>query len=67
MDKEQQNRFKRAVERKAQESENASEASEHGARRPEGDRDSASRVQDVTSVRERSTRHKKVTAEKWNQ
>jgi hypothetical protein len=74
MDEEQQRRFKQAVERKAQQSEDASHATDQGraAERAgvRGDQESlrsASQVQDEMSPREKNTRHKKVTADKWNQ
>ena len=74
MEPEQQERFKQAVERKARESEAASRAPQHDGPgsegRVEGDQDSLrspSQPQDTFSTRDKNTRHKKVTADKWNQ
>lgn len=74
MDREQDRRFRKAVERKMQESEAASKAT----RRTPGGDDAAiqgdqegllspAQTQDTVSPRDKSTRHKKVTADKWNQ
>ena len=74
MDEDQQQRFKEAVERKAEQSEAASRATQHGRRGEaggvQGDQESLrspSQPQDTFSVRDKNTRHKKVTADKWNQ
>jgi len=74
MDKEQDRRFRKAVERKMQESEAASRATQQGpagdAGGIEGDQESLrspSQPQDTFSPRDKNTRHKKVTADKWNQ
>jgi hypothetical protein len=71
---EQQERFKQAVERKARESEAASRAPQHDGPGGGGvvaeDQESlrsASQPQDTFSPREKNTRSKKVTADKWNQ
>jgi hypothetical protein len=66
MDTEQQERFREAVERKAQEAEDASRAKE----RPTGDNPGpihGDQAPDVPSEREKSSRHGQVTADKWNQ
>ena len=74
MDKEQQERFKQAVERKKAQAKAASQRP-----RPEGpppddpaieiqpDLVAHERPPDELSPREKSTRHRKVTADKWNQ
>jgi hypothetical protein len=74
MEPEQQERFKQAVERKARESEAASRAPQHDGPDSEGgvegDQESLrspSQPQDAFSTRDKNTRHKKVTADKWNQ
>jgi hypothetical protein len=73
MDDEQQQRFAEAVERKARQSEQASRATGHGPPDEagvEGDQESLrspAQPQDTFSPRDKSTRHKKVTADKWNQ
>ena len=74
MDEEQQERFKDAVERKARASEEASRATQQGPPGSEGsvqgdqeDLTSPSQPQDTASPRAKNTRHKKVTADKWNQ
>jgi len=74
MTKEQQDeRFREAVERKKQESKEASEQtadSPAGSSPVEGDQPdltSPARTQDEYSTRAKGTRHKKVTADKWNQ
>ena len=74
MEREQQERFKEAVERKARAAEEASRATQDTAPGNEGgiegDQESlrsAAQPQDTFSVRDKSTRHKKVTADKWNQ
>jgi hypothetical protein len=73
MDDEQQQRFAEAVERKARESERRSRATQHGPPGDagvEGDQEnlrSPAQPQDTFSPREKSTAHKKVTADKWNQ
>jgi hypothetical protein len=75
MDEEQRKRFKRAVDRKAAESEAASRAtrdsaSPAGASGVQGDQaglQGAAESQDSFSEREKASRHGKVTADKWNQ
>ena len=74
MEREQQKRFKEAVERKARASEAASQATRHGAPGSEdeiqGDQESLrspSQPQETLSARDKNTRHKKMTADKWNQ
>jgi hypothetical protein len=75
VDQEQQERFKDAVERKARASEAASRSTQHGSPGNEdgaiqGDQESLrspSQPQDTFSAREKNTRHRKVTADKWNQ
>jgi hypothetical protein len=66
MEPEQQERFRKAVERKAEEAEAASRAKE----RPGGENPGAidgEHTPDVPSEREKSSRHGQVTADKWNQ
>jgi hypothetical protein len=75
MDPEEQKRFKAAVDRKARASEEASRTTQHGAPGDEaggieGDQESLrspSQPQDTFSPRDKNTRHRKVTADKWNQ
>ena len=74
MDEQQQKRFKRAVERKAEQAEAASQATaEHSpaeAAAVGGDQHDLiadNQPQDTRSVRDKNTRHRKVTADKWNQ
>jgi len=75
MDKEQRARFKDAVERKARDAEAASRETGEGAPGTEsggvqGDQESlrsSSQPQDTLSARDKNTRHRKVTADKWNQ
>jgi hypothetical protein len=75
MDKEQQDRMKDAVDRKARAAEAASRETGEGAPGTEsggvqGDQESLrspSQPQDTLSVRDKNTRHGKVTADKWNQ
>jgi hypothetical protein len=73
MDSEQDRRFREAVERKKQESETASAAgrqnpaADAGVQGDQEDLRSPSQPQDTFSVREKNSRHKKVTADKWNQ
>jgi hypothetical protein len=74
MDDEQQERFARAVDRKKDEARTASQAApgpgDHGGKAsgPEQpELDEPGRPQDVRSTRDTSTRHGKVTADKWNQ
>ena len=75
MDQEQQQRFKDAVERMARASETASRSTQHGSPGSEdggiqGDQESLrspSQPQERLSPREKNTRHRKVTADKWNQ
>jgi hypothetical protein len=65
MEPEQQERFRQAVERKAQDAEAASRAKERPTGENPGpiDGDQA----DAPSEREKSSRHGQVTADKWNQ
>jgi hypothetical protein len=75
MDQEQQDRLKDAVDRKARAAEAASR--ETGKDSPggeaggiQGDQESLrspSQPQDTLSPRDKNTRHRKVTADKWNQ
>jgi hypothetical protein len=74
VEKDQQERFKEAVERKARASDEAARATPHGspgeASGIDGDQEnlhSASQPQDTVSARDKNTRHRKVTADKWNQ
>lgn len=75
MDSQEQERFKEAVERKARASEEASRETGEGAPGGEaggiqGDQESLrepGQPQDTFSTRDKSTRHRKVTADKWNQ
>jgi hypothetical protein len=74
VEKEQQERFKEAVERKARASDEAARATAHGssddASEIDGDQEnlrSPSQPQDTFSARDKNTRHRKVTADKWNQ
>ena len=75
MDKEQQDRFKEAVERKARSAEEASRETGEGSPGSEsggieGDQESLrspSQPQATFSVHDKNTRHRKVTADKWNQ
>jgi hypothetical protein len=75
MDKEQQDRFKDAVERKVRDAEAASHETGEGSPGSEsggiqGDQESLrspSQPQDTLSARDKNTRHRKVTADKWNQ
>jgi hypothetical protein len=74
MDRTQNQRFRDAVERKRSDSDAAARATRSGRpveqRGVGGDQDSlrsASQPQDTFSSREKNTRHKKVTADKWNQ
>jgi hypothetical protein len=75
MDPQEQERFKEAVERKAQAAEAASRETREGAPGSEaggiqGDQESLrdpAQPQDTLSPRDKSTRHRKVTADKWNQ
>ena len=75
MEKEQQEAFKEAVERKAREAEAASHASpQHGGQDEDaaiqGDQDSLrspGRSQDTLSARDKNSGHGKKTADKWNQ
>jgi hypothetical protein len=70
---EQDERFREAVERKKQESKEASEQtadSTRGSSGIEGDQPdltSPARPQDEYSTRAKGSQHKKVTADKWNQ
>ena len=75
MDHEQQDRFKDAVERKARDAETASRETREGWPGSEsggiqGDQESLrspSQPQDTLSARDKNTRHRKVTADRWNQ
>jgi hypothetical protein len=75
MEKEQQERLKEAVERKARDAEAASHAApRHGAPDEDaavrGDQDSLrspGRSQDAFSTRDKNSGHGKKTADKWNQ
>jgi hypothetical protein len=74
MDQEQDKHFRDAVERKKRESEAAARAPRQGPAGSEGglggDQEnlrSPSEPQDTFSSRDKNTRHKKVTADKWNQ
>jgi hypothetical protein len=75
MDQEQQDALKEAVERKSRAAEAASQETREGAPGDEsggiqGDQESLrspSQPQDTLSPRDKSTRHRKVTADKWNQ
>jgi hypothetical protein len=75
MDKQQQDRLKDAVELKARAAEAASQETGEGAPGGEsggiqGDQESlrsSSQPQDTLSPRDKNTRHRKVTADKWNQ
>jgi hypothetical protein len=74
VDQQQRERFKEAVERKTRASHAASRSIEHGPPgsedgRAQGDRESLrdpSQPQATFSPREKNTRHRKVTADKWN-
>jgi hypothetical protein len=74
MDEEQRKRFKAAVERKAAQSQAASQRSPDAppsaGEEIQGDQPnlrSAAESQDSFSEREKASRHGKVTADKWNQ
>ena len=78
MDREQQERFREAVDRKAEEAERKGrEGTPHAGGPPPGatgseegqERDliGTDRQQDDLSPRDKNTRHGKVTADKWNQ
>jgi hypothetical protein len=75
MDPQEQERFKEVVERKARASEAASRETGEGAPGSEaggiqGDQESLrdpAQPQDTFSPRDKNTRHRKVTADKWNQ
>jgi len=69
----EQQRFKAAVERKSRDAEAASGARKRGRQDEEGavqgDREGLrgpSQLQDSFSARDRSTRRRKATADKWN-
>jgi hypothetical protein len=70
---EQLERFKAAVDRKAEASEAASHVQSPGGTSPEAiegtqrSLEEDGRVQDVYSVRDKNTGHGKKTADKWNQ
>jgi hypothetical protein len=71
-DEQQNERFREAVERKKQESKEASEQTSRpdGDSSVDGDQDdlySPARTQDEYSPRAKGTQHKKMTADKWNQ
>jgi hypothetical protein len=63
MEKEQDRRFRQAVQRKLRESADASRASQRTAGGDAG----GIRGDQESLTREKNTRHKKVTADKWNQ
>jgi hypothetical protein len=63
MDQEQQERFKRAVERKERE---ASERGDTTGKRG-GEDEPAAQQHDEIGPRDKSSRHGQVTADKWNQ
>jgi hypothetical protein len=75
VEKEQQDRFKEAVERKSRDAEAASHAApQHAGQDDEaaiqGDQESLrspGRTQDTLSPRDKNTGHGKKTADKWNQ
>jgi hypothetical protein len=72
MDPEQQQRFERAVEDKKAEAEARSRQQPAETPAPELPEQQRSRIdtahqQDDFSVRDKNTRHKQVTADKWNQ
>ena len=75
MEKEQQEAFKEAVERKARDAEAASHASPQPGGQDEdpavqGDQESLrspGRSQDTLSTRDKNSGHGKKTADKWNQ
>lgn len=72
VDKDQLDQFGEAVERKKKESERASKESAEGhahgsvAEGEQADRTSSVRPQDAVDPRTQNSRHKKVTADKWN-
>jgi hypothetical protein len=74
MDPDQQQAFKQAVERKKQESAEASRQGGHPTRAPQElgpdgahDLDRPSKSQDEPMPNQKGTRHGQVTAENWNQ
>lgn len=74
MDEQQQQAFAEAVERKKAEAKARSEQPGPGApgggRVPDAstpEQTDASRPQDAASIRDKNSRHKHVTADKWNQ
>ena len=73
MEKEQQQRSKEAVERQSRDAEAASRESQQAGQDKgaiQGDQESLrspSQSQDTLSARDKNSRHKKVTADKWNQ
>ena len=78
MDPEQQERFKQAVEKKKEEAREASHtppvprgaAPEVAGVSPDGEMDEIigkDRVQDTSGPRDKNSRHRKVSADKWNQ
>jgi hypothetical protein len=73
MDAEQDRRFREAVERKREQADAASRATQPGNAEGgdlAGDQENLrepGRPQDTFSPREKNSRHKKVTADKWNQ
>ena len=64
MDETQRQRFEEAVERKKDESEAASRAPSRNARTGEPEPE---QPEDAGSPRQKSSRHRQVTADKWNQ
>jgi hypothetical protein len=74
MDEQQRKRFKRAVDRKSAEAEAASRAPDENQTPNSGDVQgdqpnlrSPAESQDSFSERDKGSRHRKVTADKWNQ
>jgi hypothetical protein len=74
MDEQQQQRFKQAVERKAEESKARSEATQQeppvetgGIQGDQANLYAPGEEQDTFSVRDKNTGHGKKTADKWNQ
>jgi hypothetical protein len=73
MDAEQDRRFREAVERKWKQADAASRATQPGNAESgdlAGDQENLpkpGRPEDTFSPREKNSRHKKVTADKWNQ
>jgi hypothetical protein len=75
MDPEQQKRFARAVEEKKadalarsqQQTQPRSDADSNDLPEEQASRIDTAHTQDEYSVRDKNTRHKQVTADKWNQ